>query len=412
VDVVSGGSNSPIQIFEWVGSFDADGNGSPGGNFGPLQELAFGEANGGIVCAALGAVADAACATTNNAATGSYWPYVPKSGSSGTFPQESFFEGGIDLTAFAGNICINSFLANTRTSHSETADLKDLALGDFNTCGSIDLVNKVCDMPEGTVRPEYIPSTDKFRTFHEIVIRNDGGGGPIYDVGLREDSLGGTFETTCRIVNISGGSGNPSVPITMTSGTFHEVADSLAQGVANQMVVTVECDSKQNPLINSATVQAGQVPGGTSLTDSFTEDEEAVPLNCTFDASPSLTLTKECSKDVVLDEYFKPKVCVNVTLKNDSSPAQPVDIDMWVDDHADGSSTDILATAYSGGLQLDAGEEVSYEDCYFPTAPDNPDETDPGLVTYGDTSSVAGTGAASGSDEATSLSVTCPLCPN
>jgi hypothetical protein len=410
VDFVGGGSSSEIQVFEWVGSFDADGNGSPGGNFGPLQELAFDTANGATVCANLGAIPDVACATTNNTQTGSFWPYVPKSGSSGFFPPESFFEGGIDLTAFAGNICINSFLANTRTSHSETADLKDLALGDFNTCGSIDLVRKHCKMPAGTVRPAYDPVADKFTTFHELTIRNDGGGGDIYDVSLRDDNV--TAASTCSVTSITGGGTNKTAtPFAIANNTtFYKLADALANGVANQMVVTLECKSPDNPFTNKATVRAGQSPGGTSLTDNYTEVAADLPANCVFDVAPSLDLSKSCAEPVSLDSYFVPKVCVNVTLTNSSNPAQTVDINTWIDDHKDGSSTDILSKQTGGVLALAAGDSVTYKDCYNPTAPDTP-TTNPANITYGDTAKVTGTGRASGSDEASTLTVTCPLCP-
>jgi hypothetical protein len=87
-----------------------------------------------------------------------------------------------------------------------------------------------------------------------------------------------------------------------------------------------------------------------------------------------------------------------------------VDINTWIDDHKDGSSKDILAAQAGGVLALAPGDIVTYKDCYNPTKPDTT-TTNPANITYGDTAKVTGTGRAFGGDEATTLTVTCPLCP-
>src|SRR5437867_2381899 len=81
---------------------------------------------------------DEACAISNAVPTQAPWPYTPKSGAPGTFPQFSFFEGGINITAvFNGATppCFSSFLAETRSSTSLTAVLKDFVVGAFPVCG-------------------------------------------------------------------------------------------------------------------------------------------------------------------------------------------------------------------------------------------------------------------------------------
>ena len=78
-----------------------------------------------------------ACAITNKADLGlPAWPYAPKLGNKNRLPQESFFEGGINVSALlGGNVpCFSSFLAETRSSRSETAQLKDFVLGNFDVC--------------------------------------------------------------------------------------------------------------------------------------------------------------------------------------------------------------------------------------------------------------------------------------
>jgi hypothetical protein len=403
-DFVSGGSSSEIQIFEWVGT---------GGNFGggTLQEIAFGHANGATVCLA----GDAACATTNETAgINSFWPYVPKSGSANHFPSESFFEAGIDMTQLFGDICFNTFLANTRTSHSETADLKDMAFGDFNTCGSIDLVRKECKTVTD-VSPIYDATTELYQTQHTITVLNDGQGGNVFDVSIRDDAVDANNDIFCNITAISGGSGLPSIP---TGGipipdntTFIHVADTLAAGVANQMTVTVLCQAPVNDFANGATVQAGQVDGGTSLTDSYGEGEEDT---CHLSLDPALQVTKTCDA-VTLDPTngFAPKVCADISITNTSSPAQKIDVDTFVDTRMDGSTDDLLdeITLVNGKHTLAPGETVNVlNNCYTPTGPDG-DQTDPDLARYSDQASAHAVGRASGEAMASSDKATCDLCP-
>jgi hypothetical protein len=414
-DFVSGGTNSQIHIYEWYGT---------GGNVGgSLQLIGMGSANGNTVCL----VGDAACATTNEAVVNSFWPYAPKFGVANRFPTESFFEGGIDLTALVGDICFNSFLANTRTSHSETADLKDLALGDFNTCGSIDLVRKECQA-QGTgadlVSPKYDASTELYTTKHTLTIRNDGMGSNVFDIGVRDDAVGG--DNICRIVfigsNNNGATGITTIPtggLFFTNNTsFIKVADSLAAGEDKQMIVTLLCTSPTNPFANSASIRAGQVPGGTTLTDNY--NEATVPADtsaCIFTHASGLELTKSCPKAaVVLDgtNGYKPKVCVDITLKNTGD--SNIDITSFSDQYgADTTDTKDLLSKVPGATHTIApGATVdNISDCYTPQAPDS-SQTDPDMVAYTDTVSATGhphSAAAGVTVDATDKSATCLLCP-
>jgi uncharacterized repeat protein (TIGR01451 family) len=115
-----GGVISSISVFAWVGS---------GGSHGPL-DLRFSAAD----CTGL-AADDAACATVNQAGAAAPWPYTPKSGPAGTFPQGSFYEGAINITRLVPEAgCFTGFLAETRTSTPFDARLKDFVLGSFALC--------------------------------------------------------------------------------------------------------------------------------------------------------------------------------------------------------------------------------------------------------------------------------------
>ena len=117
----NGGATSEIQLFSWVGS---------GGSDGALDLVATGQ-----ICTGSPAN-DEACGIANQTDTDAPWSYTPKAGASGTFPQFSLFEGGLDLSqVFTGNVpCFSSFLVETRSSQEVNAQLKDFIAGDFNTC--------------------------------------------------------------------------------------------------------------------------------------------------------------------------------------------------------------------------------------------------------------------------------------
>lgn len=96
----------------------------------------------GAVCSGGG---DIACALTNEGDEISPWPYIPKSGTPGIFPFESFFEGGINITEILGGTpCFASFMAESRSSKRFTATLKDFVLDEFPVCKIA--VSKTCDV--------------------------------------------------------------------------------------------------------------------------------------------------------------------------------------------------------------------------------------------------------------------------
>jgi hypothetical protein len=121
---IGGGDVSNIQVYKWAG---ADG-------IGGFPEL-FAEATqeGAFFFCTPG---DEACASTNAGGEPSPWDYDPKFGDTGFFPEVSLFEGGVNFSALLGDEigCFSNFLAETRSSQSITAQLKDYALGNFSLC--------------------------------------------------------------------------------------------------------------------------------------------------------------------------------------------------------------------------------------------------------------------------------------
>jgi hypothetical protein len=428
VDFVGGGSSSEIQIFEWLGS-NAPPAGTPANKLfggGTLLEIGFGSANGFTACTPT----DTACATTNNVQTRHYWPYVAKAPVKvgnviqPIYPSESFFEGGIDITALLGDVCFNSFLANTRTSHSETADLKDLAFGDFNTCGSATMT-KVCYADEELGTPSYDDSTVTFVTTHRVSIENDGQGGDIFDIQLRDDSVSAT--QSCDIIGVTKGGvaqGAPGdFPISMPEGTNGWVdipgGGTLAQAINHtpQLVVTLQCVSTVNQMKNTASIRAAQNDGGprTILADDAEADGDVT--ECLADVNPALEVSKTCTKDVVWEivgGVALPKVCVNVKVKNTGNSS--LNFSKFEDDPNNGTTADLLDEIPLVGTdhRLAPGAEVTTEHCYTATQPDSGNgATDPNLSVYGDTATATAVSVhdPEGDEVTDTGSTTCPLCP-
>ena len=82
---------------------------------------------------------DPFCATVNTELVDSPWPFQAKASGSpaNKFPIGHFFEGGIDLSFLdLEEECFASFLAETRSSTSVDAVLKDFVGGGFEACES------------------------------------------------------------------------------------------------------------------------------------------------------------------------------------------------------------------------------------------------------------------------------------
>src|SRR4029453_12935032 len=107
-----GGVVDTIEVYKWVGPPDAD-------NLVLVQT--------GVQC---GPADDKVCTTVNDNTEDPPWPYVAKAPAKGQSPNDfapsSFYEGGLNATALGLDIgCGGSFLAETRSSQSLDAQLKD-----------------------------------------------------------------------------------------------------------------------------------------------------------------------------------------------------------------------------------------------------------------------------------------------
>lgn len=117
-----GGAVTSLRVFEWVGvGGDTNGTLDDLGSFGDCF-AGGGNANG--------------CNTVNNTTVPSPWTYQGAGTGqvAGQFYAGAMMEGGIDLTNLGLEGCFASFMAETRSSPEPGAQLKDFALGSFESC--------------------------------------------------------------------------------------------------------------------------------------------------------------------------------------------------------------------------------------------------------------------------------------
>lgn len=287
--------------------------------------------------------------------------YTPKSGTPGVFPFESFFEGGINITQILGSTsgCFSSFMAETRSSSSFTASLKDFVLGDFELCGVS--ITKTCTLQ--TVNANTI--TYAF----EGTVTNDGFG-PLHDVVVTDNS--GTPGDTSDdvVINLSDIPAGGSLPY---SGTFDSTGNGPTNGVA---------------------VKAASNEGGEqSITDATTAPCPAV-------SGADINVTKSCETKVDW-EIVDGKLVLRVDYSG--QVCNPTNIKL----------NDVTVTDDPSGNVHNIGEILGndckdYSGSYYPDSSGG--LSDPSSISFSDTVTATGTpqfGLPSVEAEATA---NCPLC--
>lgn len=325
-------------------------------------------------------------AAVNTSETQSVWDYTPKSGTPGYFPYNSFMEGGINISQIFENFglqvpCFSTFLIESRSSTSVTAQLKDFVLGSLNTC-------KV-SVAKSCVSSVWNPSSNNFTHTYEVTITNDGTG-TITSVDLRDD-VGTPDPATSDDLNWTvgglsiGPSGshtlsqyqvtntlNPPTNIVFVAAHFGQYAVAYGQDSAT-------CSKVYLPKINITKNCKSKVevdPGGPGVAD------DRVVVRVGFRG-------QVCNTDLY-DPVTCP-LCTNETLVNLSvtdSDAGPVTL---------------------GTTTLAPGACTSYNGTYYPGSvsgvglPENQQ--------YSDTATATGTGQNSQTVVQDSTPAYCGLCP-
>ena len=313
-----------------------------------------------------------ACAITNGVNKNSPWPYTPKSGKSGIFPYESFFEGGINLTELLGSLpCFASFIAESRSSQMFTATLKDFVLGDFPVCGIS--VSKECDVIRLANQNDH---TDKFFVVDfNGVVTNTGAGSLPKGANL-------------TIVDDAGTPGilSDDVVIQQTLPNPLEPGDSVP--------FSSEFFSNLNPPLN--TVKAWIDFSGVHI--------EATPFSIDCNhliLNPNLELSKLCwTKLDSIDSLLAIEVFFSGTIKNTGNVPLTVTV------------TDDKAGVVFGPTLMKPGDHNDITGSYLPSQAIG-DVNNPCIAVFSDTFTAVGTSPVPGVSKQTEMSsANCPLCGN
>jgi hypothetical protein len=133
-DFSNGGTTSTISVYEWDPTCTSGVNNPQPGQCGATN-LRLLKTSDAANCASAGAN-DQFCGIVNAGTITMPWSFTDKSGTpnNGALNGE-FYEGGVNLTALGlADKCFSSVGAETRSSTSPTATLKDFTLGTFGKC--------------------------------------------------------------------------------------------------------------------------------------------------------------------------------------------------------------------------------------------------------------------------------------
>jgi hypothetical protein len=361
----SGGGDVPtIQIFKWIAGVPV----SQGSGQAVLCTNGFIPAGQSF------------CGITNSVSVPAPWPYENKDvGQTTQFPPAAFYEGAIDLTALGIVGCFSQFLAESRSSTSITATLKDFAspAEGFHLC-EVD-VTKAC------ANPRLNDTNDKIIYDISGQVENIAGGS-VFNVALSDaPPADGAFQR-----------------VDCTTGTFIDNFPFPGPLVGGQIIcykntLTVPLD--QNGLSDTITATANTKADGTgvTLTDQATADCPNLQVNA------AIQISKDCSSIVAVQS---------------ATVVAKVNVSGQVCNTGDGPLSNVTVTDDKAGVLLtlnSLAEDacVPYSGSYNPTEAEdaNGDPTNcPAAVVFKDTATADAVDVF-GNPVTASDMADCPLCP-
>jgi len=280
-DFTNGGVVGTIKVYKWDPA-NADTNGT----------LLLLDAEG--ACGTTGP-AHVSCGESNRSLKTSPWLYDAKSinGTDNDFPQGSFYEGGVNLTALGlGETCVSSFIAETRSSQAVDAVLKDFAFGSFHLCDANiqiaqDGVNRVGDDHTVTVTVNAIQNGVSAPAPDGTTVSITKVSGPGTLSAPTCDTTGGT----CQVTLTSNATGTTVVhaeaDVVVGDATLHVETDGTGENSGDLTKIWVDARISIDP---DDVNRVGQSHTFTVLVEGDTGsgfgavDDEAVTVNLSGDA--------------------------------------------------------------------------------------------------------------------------------
>jgi len=293
VEYPQGANAQPeVKVYEWDPA-DADND-----NVATNLDQIYSSAN--AKCDGAGNKLACAITNINNLTNEPLWDYTPKSGSASDLPKESFFEGGINVTRLLGGAtpCFSSFLAETRSSRSETAELKDFVLGNFDLCSIA--VTKRCEADVSTsdggnsivVSFSGNVTNDGGLALDNVTVTDDNGtpGNPADDVPIPIGTLqpgetkpySGSYNTTAipatDRVTATGSRGSATVEATADASCSPQITRVI--DVSKRCTATLKSDGSGVDVSFDGVVTNN---GNVALKDVIVMDDNGTPLNTADD---------------------------------------------------------------------------------------------------------------------------------
>ena len=328
-----------------------------------------------------------ACGITNAAATAAPWPFQAKNyATANEFPPLTYFEVGLNITQLFADggatapACFASFMAETRSSHETTAQLKDFVLGAFPVCKLE--VTKAC------AGSSLIENGTKVLYQWGGTVKNSGAG-TVYNATVK-DTLPDGSEV---IINVS--------PQTLNAGATGTWALPVGYATTATSGVT-----------NTAVARAGLTSSG-SATAIISDPAQAT---CSRTVNNSIDITKSCTTSLVdAGGTVKVRVDFSGSITNNGQ-SQISGITLL--DFPNAASLNLTSST------LNPGASTTYSGHYFPSTIGTQDGTVPGRYFFSDkvliTNAVPALGGplpnvSACTTESTTAkgcaSASCPICP-
>lgn len=365
----TGGTTPEIQVFEWNGTTAV-----------PVTAPDEALCTGGWIPSGFNH-----CGITNGTSVPAPWDYTNKDvGSTSQFPPGAFFEGAIDLTELGIDACFTRFMAESRSSQSITATLKDFANSGFPVCSVS--VTKACTNGRLTAAQDGFIYDIKGKV-------SNSGHGTLYNVRLSDSpAADGAFqEVDCE----TGAATGNTFPL-----------GSLTGETCYQATMTVPLNQNGVSDTVTATANTSSDLSGTDLSDTATATCPTVPV------SANLSVSKDCVSTV---EALGGKVVAKVSVSGQVCNTGESNLtNVTVTDTGFTTSPSPLLS----GVSLLSGDCTSYSGTYYPSAANDSDgnpTTCPANVVFKDTVKATATDIfgnsvpKSGDPDVTDMA-TCPLC--
>lgn len=286
------------------------------------------------------------------------------------YESAAFVEFGLDVTALLGGSigCFSSFLAESRSSQSDTAQLKDFALGEFNVCG-LD-VDKTCEA-------EINEAGDAADVIFYGKTTNTGA---VEMVTTLTDSVAGSiFNVVCVDANENGRCG----VVWNGSEWVIDLLEAAPPNLTGIGTDTVSFDHGAGVVVayegsysTSSLVDNGGAPGfdfndtvtASGLFGSDTVGPETAPATCSAVGTAAILVTKDC--DVEFDgvtatftidgtvENTGNVKLINVTVEDDIDKDGSIDQTFNLNDLEPGE-TDTFTYNFDSTTQTSHSDEVT-----------------------------------------------------